>query len=68
MHIIEPGRCTYWIDDVVFTDDPRLPETERNRRSPRGGSGVVTPTKVEGVWQVKRDITLGLNVPGWPAR
>ncbi|HEY5935087.1 MAG TPA: hypothetical protein VIU61_10645, partial [Kofleriaceae bacterium] len=24
MHVVEPGRCHYFIDDIVFTDDPRL--------------------------------------------
>ncbi len=24
MHVIEPGCCTYYIDDIVFEDDPRL--------------------------------------------
>ena len=43
MHVIEPGRCTYWIDDVLFTDDPLLNDAERNRREPRGGLGVATP-------------------------
>lgn len=68
MHVIEPGRCTYWIDDVHFADDPLLNVAERNRPDPRGGRGIVTPRKVDGVWQAQRDITLGLHVPGYPAR
>jgi protocatechuate 3,4-dioxygenase beta subunit len=68
MHVIESGRCTYWIDDVHFTDDPLLTDTERNRREPRGGLGVATPRKVDGIWVAQRDITLGLHVPGYPPR
>jgi protocatechuate 3,4-dioxygenase beta subunit len=65
MHVVEPGRCHYVIDDIVFTDDPRLPADARKRDRPRGGSGVVTPAKHNGAWGVRRDITLGANVPGY---
>jgi protocatechuate 3,4-dioxygenase beta subunit len=64
MHVIERGCATYYIDEVNFTDDPlfkagtRLPD--------RGGSGVTTPKRVDGVWRVTRDIRLGLNIPGYP--
>jgi protocatechuate 3,4-dioxygenase beta subunit len=27
MHVIEPGRGTYYIDDIVFTDDPAAAAT-----------------------------------------
>ena len=65
MHVIEPGRGTYWIDDVTFDDDPRLTEAQirsperarRRRRADAGGR--------EGVWQVTRDIELGRNIPGY---
>jgi protocatechuate 3,4-dioxygenase beta subunit len=67
LHIIEPGRCTYYIDDVVFTGDTRLTESMHARFTQRGGSGVSTPVlDDQGVWQVTRDITLGLNIPGYP--
>jgi protocatechuate 3,4-dioxygenase beta subunit len=62
MHVIEPGRCTYTIADLMFTDDPRRPGKQR---SPRGGPGPVTPKKVHDVWRARRDITLGEDVPGY---
>ena len=67
MHIIEPGRSTYFIDDVWFTDDPRLPKDARNRSATaRGGPGLVTPSRdKDGVLLVTRDIVLGLNIPGY---
>ncbi len=70
MHVIEPGRATYYIDDVMFRDDPKLTSKEIRRHLPpnRGGSGIVTPDKHEGVWFVRRDIVLGLGIPGYPAR
>ena len=69
LHVLEPDRCTYYIDDVVFTDDPRLTQAERRARSDRGGSGITSPTNdAEGRWRVTRDITLGANIPGYPAR
>lgn len=68
MHILEPGLGTYYIDDVMFTDDPLL--ARQTRRQPqRGGPGVVTPRRDdEGRWVVTRDITLGLNVADYPGR
>ena len=66
MHVIEPGRCTYYIDDVHFTDDPFLPDDERTADG-RGGNGTLTPTRdEEGVWHAVRDIVLGHLVPGYP--
>jgi protocatechuate 3,4-dioxygenase beta subunit len=67
MHVIEVGRCTYYIDDINFEDDPRLTPRERDRSHARGGSGLVSPRKdSSGVWMVTRDIRLGENIPGYP--
>ena len=68
MHIIEPGRATYYVDDLMFTDDPRLTPAMRKRYSNgRGGLGIVTPTRdARGLRRVRRDITLGLNIPDYP--
>ena len=70
MHIIEPGRCTYCIDDVMFDDDPRLTAAKRQQLTQgRGGYGVATPVQdADGAWLVTRDIVLGAAVPGYPAR
>lgn len=67
LHIIEPGRCTYWIDDVLFTDDPLLtPAQRRALATGRGGDGIVTPLRDgPAAWRVTRDIVLGANVPGY---
>jgi len=67
MHIIEPGKATYYIDSIVFADDPLL-TAERRRQSQvgRGGGGLGYPEKdAEGVWHVGRDITLGEAIPGY---
>jgi protocatechuate 3,4-dioxygenase beta subunit len=69
MHVIEPGRVTYSIDGIVFSDDRRLtPETRKRYVTGRGGDGLVTPTLEEGILLVTRDIYLGKNIPGYPAR
>lgn len=66
MHVIEPGKGTYWIDDVLFDDDELLTDAIRKRFLFRGGPGVTHPVKGDdGVWRVRRDITLGENVPGY---
>jgi protocatechuate 3,4-dioxygenase, beta subunit len=62
MHVIEPGRGTYYIDELRFTDDPLI--TDANRRTDeRGGKGLVTPEKRGDGWYARRDIALGLNIP-----
>lgn len=68
MHVIEPGRCTYYIDNILFDDDPRLtPEKRRAMVTGRGGSGVVSPSREDdGTWAVTRDIFLGRAIPGYP--
>lgn len=67
LHIIEPGRCTYWIGDVLFRDDPFLSAAAAAREdSARGGNGVVTAAgDAQTGWRAQRDIVLGLNVPGY---
>lgn len=68
MHVLEEGCCTYFVDDIHFTDDPLLGSSMRREgRRARGGSGVVTPEKTpDGTWRVTRDVFLGLHVPGHP--
>ncbi len=67
LHVIEVGRCTYYIDDILFSDDPRLTERQRDAMvSGRGGPGVATPERGDdGVWVVRRDIQLGRGIPGY---
>ncbi len=66
MHIIEPGRCTYYIDDVMFEDDPYLTAPHRARATRRGGPGIAAPVKdAGGTWVAVRDIQLGQDVPGY---
>ncbi|MDX2218793.1 MAG: hypothetical protein SF172_07205 [Burkholderiales bacterium] len=66
LHVVEPGRCTTYIDDIVFEDDPRLTPRQRASHSTgRGGNGVVKPLKEGAVWKVKRDIALGQGIPNY---
>lgn len=63
LHVIEPGCATYYIDDVMFLDDPVLIERRDSLAlTGRGGVGVVLPVLRDGVWQVQRDIVLGLGI------
>ncbi len=67
MHVIEPGRATYYIDDVMFLDDPKLtPQKMHSLTHGRGGNGVDQTERRNGIWHVQRDIVLGLNIPGYP--
>jgi protocatechuate 3,4-dioxygenase beta subunit len=69
MHVIEPGRGTYYIDDVLFLDDPLLTSEHRELMvRGRGGSGLSDPKlNNDGIWHIVRDITLGENIPDYDA-
>jgi protocatechuate 3,4-dioxygenase, beta subunit len=61
IHVVvkQPDHPEYWIDDVVFTDDPLVTADYRARATDRGGSGIVAPVRdAAGIWQVRRDIRL----------
>lgn len=64
--IKEADKNEYWIDEFVFDDDPLLPEKERNKKNPVGGSGVLTTTMKDGILRAERNIVLGLNVASYP--
>lgn len=68
MHVVEGDCCTYYIDSIVFTDDPLLSsDDQKDRTAARGGSGVVRPRlDADGNWIATRNIRLGENVPGYP--
>ena len=66
LHVIERGCATYYIDEVIFSDDPFLTTEQRQEQPGRGGSGVTTPQRSPGAWHVTRDIHLGKNIPGYP--
>jgi len=71
MHVIERGCATYYIDELLFTDDPMFqrmaPEAVAREGPGRGGKGITTPRRdASGTWHVERDIHLGQNIPGYP--
>jgi protocatechuate 3,4-dioxygenase, beta subunit len=62
----EPNLSLYWIDEYMFDDDPLLTKEEANKPKNHGGSGIIHLTKNDkGEWIGKRDIILGLNIPGY---
>ncbi len=65
--IKEPQFNEYWIDDYHFADNPLINEDIRLTNGKRGGPGLLRLQTGEGILKAKRDIILGLNVPGYPA-
>jgi len=63
--IKEKGVKPYSIESFVFADDPFLSDHEKNKRTPKGGSGIITLIEKDGILTGKRDITLGLNIDGY---
>lgn len=59
MTVKEPDHPEYWIEEVVFVDDPFVTSAYRGEQEGRGGSGIVDLTRDdEGGWQGVRDIVL----------
>jgi protocatechuate 3,4-dioxygenase beta subunit len=59
MIVKEPERREYWIDELVFEDDPLVDARYRSRAQDRGGSGIVRPERDStGGWLARRDIVL----------
>ncbi|HEY4653062.1 MAG TPA: intradiol ring-cleavage dioxygenase [Cyclobacteriaceae bacterium] len=64
--IKEPGIQEYWIDEYLFDGDPYLTAKIRRNQQGRGGPGIlVTKIDKNGMLITRRDIILGLNVPGY---
>ncbi len=63
--IKEPGKREYYVDDYQFHDDILLTEERRERLRNRAGSGIVMPTKKDGIYVVERDLFLGKNIPNY---
>ena len=65
MTVKEPNTNAYYIDDIMFEDDKFLTDEFKKRLGNRAGSGVVQPKLRDGIFVVKRDIVLGLNIPDY---
>ena len=67
--IKEPRLKEYYIDDILFDDDPYLTSSERNKRRNRGGPGIIELVRNRnGLLECKRDIILGMNIPNHPKK
>jgi protocatechuate 3,4-dioxygenase, beta subunit len=61
----EPGMTVYWIDEYLFDDDKLVTDEVKRNEKKRGGNGILHPEKKDGVWRIKRDIILGMNIPNY---
>lgn len=68
IHVLvkEPGINEYYIDEFVFDDDKFLTAAKRKAMEDRGGNGIMTVVATGGREEAKRNITLGLHIPGYP--
>lgn len=65
--IKEPGMNEYYIDEYLFSGDKFLTKEQVDKSENRGGSGIVTLKKENGVLYAQRNIILGLNIPDYPS-
>lgn len=56
----------YYIDDVVFDDDPLLNTETRRKLENRCGSGIVLLVQHGDLQIGERNVMLGLNIPNYP--
>lgn len=65
LYIVEPDKIPYYVDSYLFDDDPMLTQEERDELQNRGGSGIVSLKRKNGILTAERDIILGLNIPNY---
>lgn len=58
----------YYIDDLVFDDDPLLTGDNRKALENRGGSGILKVLISKDLQIAEHNIILGLNVPNYPGK
>ena len=68
LSIKEPDLADeYYVDELVFDDDPLLTTAKRKALENRGGSGVMRPRREAGTLVAEHDIILGLHIPNHPS-
>lgn len=63
----EPDLNEYYVDELVFDDDPLLTAEKRKAMENRGGSGILVTTDSAGMQRATHVLRLGLNIPGYPS-
>jgi len=64
--IKEPGYSEYYIDEILFDDDPLVTRNVRSSQENRCGSGIIKLNSYPGGLLIaQRDIILGLNIPDY---
>lgn len=56
----------YYIDELVFDDDPLLTGERRKALENRGGSGILKVSRSGDLMIATHDVVLGLNIPNYP--
>lgn len=64
--VLEPGKTPYYIDSIVFDDDPFLTPSHRSQLEERGGTGIISLVTQGEIKTARRDIYLGRNIPNYP--
>jgi protocatechuate 3,4-dioxygenase beta subunit len=57
----------YYIDDLVFDDDPLLTSRERRSMNNKGGNGILRVVHKDSLQIAEHNIILGMNIAGYPA-
>ncbi|RZS91867.1 intradiol ring-cleavage dioxygenase [Aquimarina brevivitae] len=65
VYVKEPGTIPYYLDSYFFESDPKLTEEKKQSHKNRGGSGIVTLQKKDGIWTAHRNLILGKNIPDY---
>ena len=69
LSIKEPDLAQeYYIDALVFDDDPLLTTEKLAQHKNRGGSGILKLIPFYDIQIAKHDIMLGMNIPNYPSK
>ena len=65
MTVKEQHKNEYYIDDIMFIDDPKLTNSKKHSSKNRAGSGIVELKVENGILTAIRNVVLGLNIPNY---
>jgi len=65
MTVKESDRNEYYVDAIMFIDDPKLTTSVKQDLKNRAGSGIVELKTEDGILMARRNIVLGLNIPNY---
>lgn len=65
IYVKEPNTIPYYVDSILFKNDPKMTKEVSSSQKYRGGSGIVDLEMNNGIWTARRNIILGYHIPDY---